>query len=78
LYSASRKKPNEQAQSSQAKEESQTIVKKVAKTRRTSARQEQKRKCEGDALPMKKPPVKKPRQNCLSYQEHEDTLAYIS
>jgi hypothetical protein len=81
--------PKEEEQSSQAKEESQTIVKKAAKTRRSSACQEQKRRCEGDELAIKKPPVKKPRQNCISPQakkkekkqaekEHADTLAYIS
>ena len=98
MYSASRTKPKEQAQSSQAKEELQTIVKPAAitrrkktegQTRRTSARQEQKRTHEGDELATKKPPVKKPRQNGLSPQakkeekkraekEHADTLAYIS
>ena len=98
-YSVSRTKPKEQAQSSKAKEEPQTIVKPAAitrrkkkegQTRRRSAHQEeQKRKCEGDAPPMKNPPVKKPRQNCHSHQakkeekkqaekEHADELAYIS
>jgi hypothetical protein len=88
-YSASRKMPKKQEQSTQAKEESQTIVKKAAKTRRTSACQEQKCRCEGDELAMKEPPVKKPRQNCISPQakkeekkqaekEDADTLAYIS
>jgi hypothetical protein len=86
---ASRKKPKEQAQSSKAKEESQTKVKKVTKTRRRSDCQEQKCKRVGDALPIKKPPAKKPRQDCLSTQankeekkkaekEGADTLAYIS
>jgi hypothetical protein len=88
-YSASRKKPKEQAQSSKAKEESQTKLKKVPKTRRRSDCQEQKCKCVADALPIKKPPVKKPRQDHLSAQakkeekkkaekEDADTLAYIS
>jgi hypothetical protein len=45
-YSASRNKPNEQAQSSKAKEESQTIVKPAAKTRR----KKQKDKPEGHQL----------------------------
>jgi hypothetical protein len=80
-YSASRTKPKEQAQSSKAKVESQTIVKPVAitrrkktegQTRRTSARQEQKHTREGDELATKKPPVKKPRQNCLSPQAKKE------
>jgi hypothetical protein len=89
LYYASRKKPKEQAKSSQVKEESQTKPKKVPKTRRRSDCQEQKRKCVGDALPIKKPPLKKPRQDRLSAQakkeekkktekEDADVLAYIS
>jgi hypothetical protein len=68
LYSASRKKPKEQAQSSQAKEESQTKPKKVPKIRRRSDCQEPICKCIGDALPIKKPPLKKPRQDHLSAQ----------
>jgi hypothetical protein len=72
LYSASRKKPNRQAQSSKAKEESQTKLKKVPKTRRRSDCQEQKCKCVADALPIKKPPVKKPRQDHLSAQAKKE------
>jgi hypothetical protein len=80
-YSASRMKPKEQAQSSKAKEESQTIVKPAAitrrkkkerQTRRTSARQEQKRTRQGDELATKKPPVKKPRQNRLCSQAKKE------
>jgi hypothetical protein len=89
LHSTSRKKPKEHAQSSQAKEESQTKPKKVLKTTRRSDCQEQKCKCLGDPLPIKKPPLKKPRQDRLSTQakkeekkkaekEDADMLAYIS
>jgi hypothetical protein len=74
LYSASRKKPKEQAQSSKAKEESQTKLKKGTKTRRRSDHQEQKHKCVGDPLPIKKPPVKKPRQDCLSAQAKKEKM----
>jgi hypothetical protein len=71
-YSASRKKLKEQAQSSRAKEESQTKLKKVPKTRGRSDHQEQKCKCIGDPLPIKKPPVKKPRQDHLSAQAKKE------
>jgi hypothetical protein len=63
-----------QAQSSQAKEISQTKPKEVpytqeyVKTRRRSVCQQQKRKCLGYVLPIKKPPVKKPRQDRVSAQ----------
>jgi hypothetical protein len=61
----------------------------VPKTRRRSDHQEQKRKCVGDELPIKKPPLKKPRQDRLSAQarreekkktkkEDADMLVYIS
>jgi hypothetical protein len=61
----------------------------VPKTRRRSDHQEQKHKCIGDQLPIKKPPVKKPRQDHLSAQtkkeekkkaekEDADMLDYIS
>jgi hypothetical protein len=37
-----------------------------------SERQEQKCKCVGDPLPIKKPSVKKPRQDCLSTQANKE------
>jgi hypothetical protein len=44
----------------------------VPKTRRRSVHQEQKRKWLGDVLPIKKSPVKKPRQDNVSAQAKKD------
>jgi hypothetical protein len=44
----------------------------VPKLRRRSDHQQQKRKCFGDVLPIKKPPVKKPRQDRLHAQAKKE------